>query len=86
MLPHRGRGGRKKMNGVPECAREDFLEVVEQMLYTRASNGIRPVLYMSSLTDFECSTLMLLEETQESGSAGRPRPVVEGVRFLVVKN
>lgn len=71
---------------MPEGAREDFLEVVEQMLYRRAANGIRPVLYMSSLTDFECSTVMLLEEVSEGWSAGRPRPVSDGIRFLVVSN
>jgi hypothetical protein len=78
--------GGKEMDGLPECAREDFLESVEQMLYTRATKGIRPILYMSSLTDFECSTLMLLEEPSEGGSAGKARPVAKGVRFLVVSN
>lgn len=78
--------GEKKMNEILEPVREEFLDVVEQMLYMKAANGIRPTLYMSSLTDFECSTLMLLEEVSEGRIAGSPRPVAEGVRFLVVNN
>jgi hypothetical protein len=40
----------------------DLIDIYEQMLFERASRGIRPVLYISSTKDLECSALMLLEE------------------------
>ena len=44
-----------------ERASDDMIEMYEEMLYQRAAQGIRPVLYVSSFTDFECSMLMLLD-------------------------
>ena len=41
---------------------DDLIELYEQMLYQRAANGIRPVLYVSSSKDLECNMLMLLDE------------------------
>ncbi|MFY9610124.1 MAG: hypothetical protein WAU45_16105 [Blastocatellia bacterium] len=40
----------------------DLVDLCEEMLYERAAQGIRPVLYVSSRKDFECSVLMLLGE------------------------
>jgi hypothetical protein len=45
-----------------EFAVQDLIDIYEQMLFERASRGIRPVLYISSNKDLECSALMLLEE------------------------
>jgi hypothetical protein len=41
-------------------AKADVVDLYEEMLYARASRGIRPVLYVSSRKDFECCVLMLL--------------------------
>ena len=48
-----------------------MLDLYEAMLRTRAVKGIRPVLYVSSQTDLECSVLMLLNEAPELMLAGR---------------
>ena len=54
----------------------DIADLYEEMLYTRAANGIRPVLYVSSQEDLECSVLMLLDEAVETklAVAGGRRP------------
>ncbi|MCI0487665.1 MAG: hypothetical protein L0229_13820 [Blastocatellia bacterium] len=49
---------------------DDVIEVYEEMLYQRASQGIRPVLYVSSFTDFECSLMMLLDNPSVNKSSG----------------
>jgi len=41
---------------------DEMIELYEQMLFQRASKGIRPVLYVSSPEDLECNMLMLLDE------------------------
>jgi hypothetical protein len=43
-----------------------IVDLYEEMLYERAAIGIRPVLYVSSRTDLECSVLMLLDEPLEA--------------------
>lgn len=54
------------------CA--DTVDLMEEMLFQRAASGIRPVLYLSSYTDFECSMLMLLDDGGEARwSAGQTR-------------
>lgn len=53
---------------------DDVIEVYEEMLYQRASQGIRPVLYVSSFTDFECSLLMLLDNPSANKSSGAQQP------------
>jgi hypothetical protein len=53
-----------------------MLDLYEEMLYERAAKGLRPVLYVSSRKDLECSVLMLMDEAPEvqlSGRGGRPR-------------
>ncbi|MGA9769084.1 MAG: hypothetical protein WBV94_08595 [Blastocatellia bacterium] len=64
----------------------DIVELFEQMLFQRASKGIRPVLYVSSYTDLECSMLMLLDETREGHSSGIQQPVAKGIGYYVAKN
>ena len=49
----------------------DMLDLYEAMLRKRAAKGIRPVLYVSSQTDLECSVLILLNEAPEIMLAGR---------------
>ncbi len=51
----------------------DLADLYEEMLYERAAKGIRPVLYLSSRKDLECSVLMLLNEPPEARVAGRRR-------------
>jgi hypothetical protein len=50
-----------------------MLDLYEEMLYERSARGIRPVLYVSSRKDLECSVLMLLNEAPELKLAGRRR-------------
>jgi hypothetical protein len=64
----------------------DIVELFEQMLFQRAAQGIRPVLYVSSYTDLECSMLMLLDETSEARTSGTQQPVAKGVGYHVVTN
>lgn len=64
----------------------DIVELYEQMLFQRAAQGIRPVLYVSSYTDLECSMLMLLDETSEGLSSGVQRPVARGTGYHVNTN
>ena len=52
----------------------DYVDLYEQLLYERAAQGIRPVLYISSLTDLECSMLMLLDEDAEARYADTIQP------------
>ena len=46
------------------------VDLYEQMLHKRAAKGIRPVLYISSQTDLECSVQMLLNEAPQPMLAG----------------
>ena len=64
----------------------DIVDLFEQMLFQRAAQGIRPVLYVSSYTDLECSMLMLLDETSEERTSGTQQPVAKGVGYHVVTN
>ena len=64
----------------------DVLDVVEEMLYQRASSGIRPMLYLSSNTDLECSMMMLLDETGEAQWSIEQRPVAQEIGYHIVTN
>lgn len=55
-----------------------MLDLYEEMLYERAARGIRPVLYVSSPKDLECSVLMLLDKSPEVHLSGRQRPAAIG--------
>jgi hypothetical protein len=50
-----------------------MVDLYEEMLYERAAKGIRPVLYLSSRTDLECSVLMLLDDAPEVQLPGLQR-------------
>ena len=64
----------------------DIVEIFEQMLAQRASKGIRPVLYVSSYTDLECSLVMLLDESNDQALAEMQHPSQRGVGYHVVMN
>lgn len=62
-----------------------MVDLYEAMLYRRAAVGIRPVLFISSHTDLECSVLMLLDEAPEQRLAGRLRLTTEfGLRVRTI--
>lgn len=64
----------------------DVVDLVEEMLYQRASSGIRPMLYLSSNTDLECSMMMLLDETGEAQWTIEQRPVTQKIGYHIVTN
>ena len=64
----------------------DIVELFEQMLFQRAAQGIRPVLYVSSYTDLECSMLMLLDEMSECCTAGSQQPLARKIGYHVNTN
>jgi hypothetical protein len=79
----------KKTNGETQMGVRtdvDIVDLFEQMLFQRAAQGIRPVLYVSSYKDLECSMLMLLDETSEGHSSGCQQPVAKGVGYHVITN
>ncbi len=69
-----------------EMPDSDVVDLYEELLYERAAKGIRPVLYVSSHKDLECSVLMLLDEAPEVQLAGRQRPAARGIRYRAVMN
>jgi hypothetical protein len=69
-----------------EMTDSDVVDLYEEMLYARASKGIRPVLYLSSSTDFECSAIMLLDKTAGKLFSGRQQPAARGIRYHVMTN
>lgn len=64
----------------------DMVDLFEEMLYQRASAGIRPMLYVSSNTDFECSMLMLLDDAGEIQWSAGPQPELKRIGYHVVTN
>jgi hypothetical protein len=64
----------------------DIIDIFEDMLCQRAMKGFRPVLYVSSFTDLECSMLMLLDETAEWCRGGQAKPVESGAGYHVTMN
>jgi hypothetical protein len=64
----------------------DMVELFEQMLFQRAAKGIRPVLYVSSYTDLECSMLMLLDEENQGRASGPQQPIAKGVGYHITTN
>ena len=64
----------------------DMVELFEQMLFQRAAQGIRPVLYVSSYTDLECSMLMLLDEMSEGHTSGSQQSLAKKVGYHVNTN
>ena len=64
----------------------DMVDLFEEMLYQRATSGIRPMLYMSSNTDLECSMLMLLDDSGEIQWSTGSQPAARRAGYHVVTN
>jgi hypothetical protein len=64
----------------------DMVDLVEEMLFQRASAGIRPALYISSHTDLECSMLMLLEDSDEVHWSGQQRRAGKQLGYDIIIN
>ena len=56
-----------------EMTASGVVDLYEEMLHRRAAKGIRPVLYISSHKDLECSVQMLMDETPETQLPGQRR-------------
>jgi len=64
----------------------DMIDIYEQMLFERANKGIRPVLYLSSPKDLECSMLMLLNEDADDCFAEIETPTAKRYGYQVITN
>ena len=64
----------------------DMVDIMEEMLFQRAASGIRPVLYLSSYTDLECSMLMLLDDAGEARWATEQAPTAKQTGYHIVTN
>jgi hypothetical protein len=64
----------------------ETVDLLEEMLFQRAASGIRPVLYLSSYTDLECSVLMLLDDTGEARWSTEQAPVSRQVGYHIITN
>jgi hypothetical protein len=60
-----------------------MLDLYDEMLYARVAKGIRPVLYISSPKDLECSILILLNRPPEGLLASRQQPASRGLGHQV---
>ena len=69
-----------------EMTDSNVVDLCEEMLYEREAKGIRPVLYISSSTDFECSAIILLDKRAEVRLGGRQQPAARGIRYNVMTN
>ncbi len=64
----------------------DTVDLMEEMLFQRAACGIRPVLYLSSYTDLECSIVMLLDNTGEARWSAEQTPATRQAGYHVITN
>jgi hypothetical protein len=64
----------------------DLVDVFEEMLCQRAMKGLRPVLYVSSMTDLECNMLMLLDESSDELNFGQMRSRLSGASSHITTN
>ncbi|HWP43334.1 MAG TPA: hypothetical protein VNO14_08880, partial [Blastocatellia bacterium] len=78
--------GRRQKGMRQAMADAEIIDLYEQMLYQRAIKGIRPVLYVSSFKDLECSLLMLLDESPEDHLAGKQRQIENAIGYHVMMN
>ncbi len=65
---------------------DETVDLMEDMLFQRAASGIRPVLYLSSYTDLECSMLMLLDNTGEAVWSAEQTPATTHAGYHVITN
>ncbi|HKA22418.1 MAG TPA: hypothetical protein VKN18_29345 [Blastocatellia bacterium] len=64
----------------------EMIDLMEEMLFQRAASGIRPVLYLSSYTDLECSMLMLLDDSGEARFSAEQLPVERQPGYHTITN
>ena len=64
----------------------DTVDLMEEMLFQRAASGIRPVLYLSSYTDLECSIIILLDNTGEARWSAEQTPATRQAGYHVITN
>ena len=64
----------------------DMIDLMEEMLFERAASGIRPMLYLSSYTDFECSMLMLLDDSGEARWSAEQTPTARHAGYHIITN
>jgi hypothetical protein len=64
----------------------DLVDVFEEMLCQRAMKGLRPVLYVSSMTDLECNMLMLLDQSAEELNFGQVHSRLNGAGSHITTN
>lgn len=88
VAPTRGMTNEEKKN--VELAEQnggvDLVELYEQMLFQRSARGIRPMLYVSSYVDLECSMVMLLNDEEDDDTREMQQPSYRGVGYHVVMN
>ena len=72
--------------GTQQLIGVDMVDLLEEMLFQRASTGIRPVLYVSSYTDLECNMLMLLDDMGDVQWSGTEQQVQKQVGYHIVTN
>jgi hypothetical protein len=64
----------------------EMIDLMEEMLFQRAAIGIRPVLYVSSYTDLECSMLMLLDDSGEARFSAEQLPTERQPGYHTITN
>jgi len=64
----------------------DTVDLLEEMLLQRAASGIRPVLYLSTYIDLECSILMLLDDTGDACWSAEQTPTARQVGYHLITN
>lgn len=79
-------GNRATTSAIPIELGADGVDIVEEMLFQRAANGIRPVLYLSSYTDLECCMLMLLDDTGEARWSTEQTPATIQPGYHIITN
>jgi len=85
-LLHRMETGESMMGRKQTGTGVNMVDLVEEMLFQRASTGIRPALYISSYTDLECSMLMLLEDSDEVHWSGNKQPANKQLGYDIIIN
>ena len=78
--------GERRLKMKPNKAEVDYIDLYEQLLYQRASKGIRPVLYISSNTDLECTMLMLLDDEGDARYVESQQPSARRIGYNLMTN
>lgn len=78
--------GKQKDTTTPIQFGAEAVDLMEEMLFQRAASGVRPVLYLSSYTDLECSMLMLLDDTGEARWSAEQAPVTRQPGYHIITN